>query len=245
MSGERIVLDGGKPEPGEKFEPGSVLAWVVDQEGYRSGTSEWTFSPIEGLAGAKSRGRKVVDVSEAVGEDVGLPHVRVEPGAGGTIRVTARVRLVVQAYGEASPIETGQAVVVPYGSVVRAGPVLIAPLYAEQVESVRSDRMPLPRPGGGFFEEQERMTSLDAAGPKNPRRWILWTWGALWIAAFPLSAAFALYLATYPVDGHSPHVQWRTIVYSIGGMWFLIILVGAGIHTLVSRFVHAAQPELD
>ena len=73
MSSERIVLDGGKPEPGERFEPGATLGWTVDRQGYRSAASEWAFTPIEGLPGANSRGRKLVNLSEALAAE---PTVR-------------------------------------------------------------------------------------------------------------------------------------------------------------------------
>ena len=117
------------------------------------------------------------------------------------------------------------------------------------MDSLRAGRLTLARPGGGPVVEGGRLSALDAAAtPRNPRRPLLYVWMGLWLLAFPAAIAFTLW---YWAESRSPHhggyatfeMDTRSAVYFAGALWFLIIVVGSGIHRLVTRFVQAGQPE--
>lgn len=242
VGSDRLIIDGGHPDPSAVFERQSKLAWFIEREGYRESASDWSVVEIADLPGATARGRKLVHLASLIddGGHLPIPEVRIEPASEGRVRVTASVRLVVQDYGETSPHEADRAAVVSYGSVVRAGPLCLAPLYEEQAESLRDGAMTLPRPQGAFFDEDGRFSSLDRGRPKNPRRWLLWAWGATWLLSFPEATLFLIFV-NYASD--AAPVGGRTLVYSIGGVWFLLIFFGLVIHRLVTNYVHAGLPE--
>ena len=88
---------------------------------------------------------------------------------------------------------------VPYGTVIRVGPLLVAPLYGEQARSLREGRLALPVIGHGHdstpsdepLETVEAAVQTEVAGMRRPR-WPLWLGLAVLLVAASVAATFAL-----------------------------------------------------
>ncbi len=142
------------------FESGAFVAWMLDVDGgYRGGRlREWSFEPVAKIPGGKPSivgRRSSIDV-HLLAENESLPQVTLEPMEDEKVLVRSSVALVVQGYGEPVAKPGERSVVVAYGSVLRAGPLLCAPLYAEQVESIHAGAMTLPFIGGGLEGDSGR-----------------------------------------------------------------------------------------
>lgn len=171
-----------KPEYAKQFEIAAEIAWMVDNaSGYRGASlREWRYESIGKLPGGRpslTSRRARLEVQQ-LAEDERLPPIVIEPLANQRVLVSSEVALVVQEYGESVSRASGGRAEIPYGSVVRAGPLLFAPLYEEQADSVRRGVMTLPFIGGGSEGEaaRESETELDpalteAAKSVSKKRW--------------------------------------------------------------------------
>ena len=165
-----------------RFAKGTHVAWQIDVErGYRdAGASHWVIVDIEDVPGGRTRvvrpGR--VRVGDLLERPSDAPETTIEPSRDpGKVIVTSEVDLVVQEYGDVTPRAAGDAVEVSYGSVIRAGAVLVAPLYDEQARSVREGRMVLPVIGERTTVEARRDAGDEAVRIKRSlaasRGWVL------------------------------------------------------------------------
>lgn len=185
-----------------RFEPGAQLAWMLDVDsGYRGSSQRaWQFVELQKLPGGRplmSRSRVVVS---DLADDRRLPTVVIEPLGGERVLVRSEHALAVQAYGETVPQRPGSTTDVPYGSVVRSGSLLFAPLYQEQVESIQSGAMTLPFIGGGADQplseaEAEAERELVRHGRGFGRRRTI---VAVVMVALLLATAVAVFVASRP-----------------------------------------------
>lgn len=130
----------------KRFEKKAHLAWLSEsQVGYR-GTAqpEWKLLSLDELSADQS-GPKSIDLTSALELESGAPPTKIEPMSGETVQVSSEVRLVIQRIDEDRPRVADNSTEVPYGTVVRVGSLLFAPLFEEQVESFREGTLELPR----------------------------------------------------------------------------------------------------
>ncbi len=228
------------------FEPDSYIAYRFDQElGYRdSADREWRFVPIEDLRESTSRFRRqVVHLENLAPSSMSVPSLRLEPGPDeGEVRFSSTSPLSIHPYGDTSSRMVGREVDLRDGSVVRAGSLLVAPLYAEQVESTQDGLLTLPSIGrGGVSNDSDESEDED----RGSRRWALGLWGAIWSLGFIASAAagVAACVAFYhPYYSHAASLPTITF-FLLGLFWFWLVVTGMPIHRIVSDWVQA--PTLD
>jgi len=222
-----------------RFDPGTCLAWAVDRDrGYRQASGvEWRFVEIKARPGADG-----VSVSDLVGEELPGPPLRLIPLHDGMIELRCEETLVTQAYGEERALSVGLVAEVPFGSVVRAGSLLVAPLYAEQVESIREERMTLPvvpHVGGLPRGEAEGDDDLEAAGRarrKIATRWLL-AWAFAFAAAVPVAWIVThLALLDSAERGMPDRFESSTALAFAIGQWFGIFFVGLPVQIAMGRW---------
>lgn len=159
-----------------RFEENAEIAWMLDLEGGYRGANlrQWKYDPVEKLWGGKPslfRRWASLDVGQ-LAPDKQLPEILIEPAPDQTVRVTSSIGLAVQAYGDSVPRRAGRSVELPYGSVVRAGPILFSVVFEEQAVSLREGKMTLPFIGGGLDGGADRlsMPGLEPALQRSARR---------------------------------------------------------------------------
>lgn len=159
-----------------RFEEAAEIVWMLDLEGGYRGASlrQWKYEPVEKLKGGKPsilRRWASLEVGQ-LAPDKQLPEITIEPAPDQKVRVTASIGLAVQAYGDSVPRTAGRSVELPYGSVVRAGPILFAIVYEEQALSLREGKMTLPFIGGGLDGGADRLSApgLEPALQQTARR---------------------------------------------------------------------------
>lgn len=210
-----------------RFEKDACIAWRVDfDRGYRDATGEsWDVVPLEGTRRGwrlpRFGRRRSIQIEHVVGDTIPtLPEVRLEPISEGKLRVRSTLELVVQRLGEDVPQRVASLVEVRYGAVVRAGPLLFAPLTQEQARSFRAGDLDLPFVGGGLESDSvwESLSGADealerAAAKSRPSRAPIVVAIAFIIAALCAVATFLLWPRPNPrgvliaVEGTSDDVR--------------------------------------
>lgn len=130
----------------KRFEKKAHLAWLSEsQVGYRgSAQPEWKLLSFDELSADQSV-PSTIDLISALELESGAPPTKIEPMSGETVQVSSEVRLVIQRIDEDRPRVADSSTEVPYGTVVRVGSLLFAPLFEEQAESFREGALELPR----------------------------------------------------------------------------------------------------
>lgn len=194
----------------KRFERGSVLAWALELDGgYRASAGvEWQFAELTQGAGADG-----ILGADVVGEELAAPEVRVSPGEEGKVKFVASERFTVLGYGEQRPIVGDSTVEVPQGSIVRLGPLLLAPLYAEQLESVREGRMELtviPLLTGASQKDDDDSDLVAAAQVRRriAKRWAMAC--GLAAALAPILSSALLYVSILDIES-----EWRRLHFHI------------------------------
>lgn len=228
------------------FEPESQIAYRIEHElGYRdSADTDWHFVSLEDICGRTSRFRpQIAHLDDLVPTGVTVPTLEISPGPeAGEVRLSSVVRIAVHLYGDTSSSVAGREVDVPYGSVARVGPLLVAPLYAEQVESIHDGLLTLPSIGPiGNMEGAEE----DEIEPPRSRQWAIKLWGATWLTGFVASAGLGLAACIglyHPYYSHSASVP-TIMVFLVGLFWFWLVITGVPVHRIISDWVQA--PAMD
>ncbi len=236
-----------------RFDRETHIAWLLDVDrGYRdTAQPRWRFVRLADVPSQRLRWweRQSVDLTTAIGHRTRAPAVQLEPRAGGTIRVKTKMRLVARRYGERLPQVIDSQVALPYGTVIRAGPLVFALLYREQVESISEGRVSLPFVGEALdLSVDEGLELKRFSGPIERRSRTLRLWKGLFGASFLLTGACAVALVLlrgiHFRYGNSP---LDTIVASVGCVfliWFVHMLIGLPIHSSLLEWVYLG-PESD
>ena len=119
------------------------LAWMVQAERtYREAVpSEWQVERLDGPI--RPRGAPV-ELSRVIVDEHEVPDLTIEPLRSGAMRFTATFPLLVLRDGEMEPKLEGPTIEVPLGSVVKAGPVLLAPLDRDGARDLIEGDLELP-----------------------------------------------------------------------------------------------------
>lgn len=172
-----------------RFDRGAKLAWAVERGGgYRSSAHiEWQFVDLDDVRCTSS---ELLDVGELVGELGTLPKLLIKPAASGRIEAVAENPMVVWALTEDEPTLETDCEEVAYGTVIRVGPLLVAPLDDEQHASIEKGRMSLREPPALVGEAPHRDSGSDfllyaTARRRLARRFALSVFGAMLITITP------------------------------------------------------------
>jgi len=213
--------------------------------GYRNSVERsWRFTKLsDGPAPPRHRWRaQVLSLSAVIGEGAKAPPVRLEPTAGGRVRISSPLRLAVRSYDEQLPTASDGVVEVPYGSVVRVGPVLFSVLYSEQLDSMSQGRFALPFVGAAL-DSQPVVEERDGSSCLEERASILHLWKLVFGTAILLAGLSAVALAL----GRGYHFRYGnspldTVAACVGCAvlaWTVVLTVGIPIQRRIVDWVYA------
>lgn len=168
----------------QRFDEGAVIAWKLDRDqGYRAGGRvEWETRPLREVAvEVKITVEAFVFAKLVDGDHVDL-HGWMLPTEEGKLRVESELPMAVQFFGDSEPQSASSGIDVPYGTVVRVGPLQLALLYAEHADALREGSSTLPdvdrafavsrpQPKGGDLAPGRPITARDVL--ERMPRWVL------------------------------------------------------------------------
>lgn len=197
-----------------RFGRGATLAWMLQSERtYRElSPSDWQLSPVVEVS-RSSRGFNISAVIEGEHE---VPDVRIEPQGHGMVRFIADFPLLVLRDGETTPHLAGAKVDVPYGSVVMAGPALLAPLDAAQAREVRAGTLelqhiePQPLPHAESLGDAGDLSMAKLAAALR--------WGRMHRLAFVVAAACVFLFGFVAYRMMTPPIKAHRVLVALQGL---------------------------
>ncbi len=236
---------GRKPRLDKK----AVVAWWLDVDGgYRNAAERrWQFVDLGTISSPRLRQwqRQSLELASVAGDHANVPPVRVEPCGTGRFMIDAPMRLVVQPYDEHLPRAVEAPVELPYGSVVRAGPLLFSVLYAEQVASLEEGKFTLPFVGGALDLHSDVEDLAAFSRPLEERGRILQIWKGFFGSSFLVAAALAILVVLsrglYFRYGNSPLDTVAACVGCVFLAWSALLVVGLPIQRAIVSWVYSAE----
>lgn len=151
------------------FDKEAIVAWKLDRDqGYRAGgLAEWEMRPLREVAAEIKFNVEALTFATLVESDDVEIEGRLLPTEEGKLRVESEQPMAVQFFGDKEPQSASSGIDVPYGTVVRVGPLQLALLYAEHAEALREGSSTLPEVDRAFADIRPQPKEGDMA-PGRP-----------------------------------------------------------------------------
>jgi hypothetical protein len=151
------------------FDEEAIVVWKLDRDqGYRAGgLVEWEMRPLGEVAAKIKFNVEALTFATLVESDDIEIDGRMLPTEEGRLRVESEQPMAVQFFGDKQPQSASSGIDVPYGTVVRVGPLQLALLYAEHAEALREGSSTLPEVDRAFADIRPQPKEGDMA-PGRP-----------------------------------------------------------------------------